>query len=91
MPKLVDVIIVNGGHLAKPSGFYRFFSLFRDGGEGGGPPPATTPRDHPPGGPWGKLKGGFENDTTSQFHPRQRLHIDLKSQQNLNGNDKKKR
>ena len=57
MPKLVDVIIVNGGHLAKPSGFYRFFSLFRDGGEGGGPPPATTPRDHSPGGPWGKLKG----------------------------------
>ena len=25
MPKLVDVIIVNGGHLAKTTGFYMFF------------------------------------------------------------------
>ena len=40
-----------------------------------GPPRGTPPRDHPPGGPWGKLKGGFENDTTSDFHLRQRLLV----------------
>ena len=60
MPKLVDVIIVNGGHLAKPSGFYRFFSLFRDGGEGGGTPPlpprGTTPRVVPGGNSKGALR-----------------------------------
>ena len=33
------------------------FSAFSGMAARGGTPPVTTPRDHPPGGPWGKLKG----------------------------------